>query len=67
MGVVNMSIHKEISESYGPSEFFYEESSEDLIHRKQIRKMLEKRLEYKRLREEIDELDGDFDWDELDR
>ena len=41
-----------------------EESLETLSHRRKIRRSIEARLERKRLSEEIDELDGDFDWDE---
>lgn len=37
----------------------------DLAHRKHIRKRLEDRLEEKRLRDEFDELDGEFCWDEF--
>ncbi|STX29062.1 Uncharacterised protein [Legionella beliardensis] len=43
------------------------EEEEDLAHKKQVRKLLEEKLERKRIREDIDELDGDFDWDELER
>ena len=62
-----MGTHLDISDSYNHAEFLHHETPEDLSHRKQIRKLLEKRLEQKRLREEIDELDGDFDWGDLDK
>ena len=42
------------------------EDHESDKHRRKIRKCIEERLETKRLRDEIDELDGDFDWDEID-
>lgn len=44
-----------------------EESPEDLPHKRRVRQMLEERLERKRMRDEIDELDGEFDWDEINR
>lgn len=52
------------------SEFPYEEEedTEQLNHKRQVRKMIEERLERKRLKEELeDELDGEFDWDDVDR
>lgn len=46
----------------------YEENdAEQLSHRKRVRKALEERLERKRLKEEFDELDGEFDWEEFER
>lgn len=48
-------------------EYDNEEASEDLPHKRRVRRMLEERLERKRMRNEIDELDGEFDWDEIDR
>ena len=44
-----------------------EETVETLSQRRKIRRSIEERLERKRLREEIDELDGDFDWDDDNR
>lgn len=44
-----------------------EEPPEDLPHKRRVRQMLDERLERKRLRDEIDELDGEFDWEELKR
>ncbi|WP_419418612.1 PA3496 family putative envelope integrity protein [Legionella sp. D16C41] len=41
------------------------EEEEDLAHKKHVRKLLEEKLERKRLRENIDELDGEFNWDDL--
>ncbi|WP_131782969.1 hypothetical protein [Legionella gresilensis] len=51
-------------DAHSYSEFPIEEEA-DLAHKKRIRKMLEDKLERKRLREYIDELDGEFDWDDL--
>lgn len=63
-----MSLHKhQEEETYLPSELVDDESSDAVKHRREVRKSIEDRLEKKRLRDEIDELDGDFDWDELDR
>ncbi len=55
------------SEPQEHSEIIPEDNIEQLEHRKAIKKLLEKRLERKRLREEFDELDGEFDWDEFDK
>lgn len=64
-----MSLYKyhDHQEQYSQDFSYEQENPEELMHRKKIRRLLEDRLEKKRLREEIDELDGDFDWDELDR
>ena len=62
-----MSLRSEYDESYYFSDFPLEEETEDMVHKKRIKRLLEDRLEKKRLKEEIDELDGEFDWDELDR
>lgn len=63
-----MSLRKDYEEDYPYfSDFSLEEDMEDLEKRKHIRKKLEDRLEQKRLREELDELDGEFDWDDLDK
>ena len=56
------------NDDYNFSDFQQDnENSETLTHKRQVRKMLEERLERKRLKEEFDELDGEFDWDELER
>ncbi len=64
-----MSLHKDYDDSQSFSDFKIEEDIdgveriEDLDHKKQVRRMLEERLERKRLKEELDdELEGDFDW-----
>ncbi|ASQ45666.1 PA3496 family putative envelope integrity protein [Legionella clemsonensis] len=64
-----MGFPREYEETNSFSDYSYEEeNSEDLDHKKRVRKMLEDKLERKRLREELeDELDGEFDWDELER
>lgn len=63
-----MSLRKDHDEddSHAFSEYSYEEEEDtaSLSHRRQVRKMLEDRLERKRLKEELDELDSDFDWED---
>ncbi|MBA2710589.1 MAG: hypothetical protein H0U57_08370 [Tatlockia sp.] len=46
------------------SDYSYGDDSDTdkLSHRRQVRKVLEEKLERKRLKEELDELDGEFDW-----
>ncbi|KTC67908.1 hypothetical protein Lbir_2510 [Legionella birminghamensis] len=63
-----MGLRNEHDDGHSFNDYEYtHEDEEQLSHKKRIRKLLEDRLEKKRLREEIDELDGDFDWDELDK
>ena len=62
-----MSLRRDHDDSYSFSDFSYEEDTDEINRKKFYRKKLEDRLEKKRLKEEFDELDGDFDWDELDR
>ncbi len=44
--------------------FFDKEEAEQAQHRKDVRKLLERKLEERRLRHDLDELDGEFDWDD---
>jgi len=63
-----MSLRKDYDEdAHYFSDKHVESNPEELSHKRRIRKLLEERLERKRLKEDIDELDGEFDWDELDR
>lgn len=64
-----MSLRREYDDHHSFSEYSYEdeEDQDKLSHKRQVRKALEEKLERKRLKEELDELDGEFDWDELDR
>lgn len=41
--------------------------ADDLEHKRQVRKMIEERLERKKLRAEFDELDGDLNLDDYDK
>ena len=60
--------HHQEDEIYNPSDFSEDkESVEALKRRRKLRKSIEDRLERKRLHDEIDELDGDFDWNDVDR
>ncbi|MDX2345454.1 MAG: hypothetical protein QNK11_01070 [Legionella sp.] len=47
------------------------EDSAVLEHRREVKRMLEEKLEEKRIKNELEdfdsELEGEFDWDELDR
>ncbi len=49
------------------SDFQVEEDAATLTHRKLVRKLLEDKLEQKRLREEMDELNCGFDWKEFEK
>lgn len=63
-----MSLYKETDDdSYSFLNVELEKDDKELSHKKRVRKLLEDRLERKRIREEFDELDGEFDWDEWDR
>jgi hypothetical protein len=63
-----MSLHKDYDDdSHYFSDHAMETDKEELSHKRRVRKLLEDRLERKRLKEEIDELDGEFDWDDVDR
>ncbi len=50
---------------------FDEEDQVDLPHKKQVRQKLEDRLERKRLKEDLEffdgELDGEFDWNYIEK
>lgn len=61
--------HDEDDDSYSFSDLPIEEEEDESTRsrRRHVRRMLEEKLERKRLKEEFDELDGDFDWDELER
>ena len=50
---------------------YEQDDASEVMHKKHIRKQLEKRMEQKRLKEELEffdgELDGEFDWDYVDK
>ncbi len=67
-----MSLHED-SDDYAFSDYNYDDidDTEELDQKKRIKRLLEERLERKRLKDEFkddfDELSGEFDWDELDK
>ena len=61
-----MGLHKDYDDNQSFSDFNYEDDLDKLSHKKRIRRMLEDRLEHKRLKAELDdELEGEFDWKDL--
>lgn len=63
-----MGLRKEYDEDNYPfSDFSVDEDVEELTHKKMIRKQLDDHLERKRIKEEFDELDGEFDWEEFNK
>jgi hypothetical protein len=62
----------DLHEDYDDQSFsdYYDDDGET-AHRKNVRRMLEDRLERKRLKDEFkddfDELNGEFDWDMLEK
>ncbi len=65
-----MDLHEDYDDQ-SFSDYNYDDDVESTTHRKNVRRMLEEKLERKRLKEEFkddfDELSGDFDWDVLDK
>lgn len=63
-----MGLHKDYDykEDYNLNDYEKEEDAETRHHRKRVRQMLEDRLERKRLKDEIDDIDSlledEFDW-----
>ena len=54
-------------QSYQEYEMDFDENSDEMIHKRRIRRILEEKLERKRLKEELeDNLDDEFDWSEID-
>ncbi|TAL61788.1 MAG: hypothetical protein EPN84_07390 [Legionella sp.] len=66
-----MGLHKDPDDEHLFNDFNFDDGVEDIDHKKKVRRLLEEKLEKKRLREEFmddfDELGGEFDWDELDK
>ena len=63
-----MALHEDYDDQ-SFSDYKYDDDMD--AHRKNVRRLLEDRLERKRLKDEFkddfDELSGDFDWDLLDK
>ncbi len=66
----SMDLHEDYDDQ-SFSDYNYDDDIESTAHRKNVRRLLEEKLERKRLKEEFkddfDELSGDFDWDVLDK
>jgi hypothetical protein len=69
-GEIFMNLHKEHDEQLF-SDHKYDDEINNLALRKKVKRVLEDKLERKRLQEEFkddfDELSADFNWDELDK
>lgn len=50
--------------SFSEFDVVQEDDKESLSYKREVRRKLEDRLEKKRLRDEINEYDDDFEWDE---
>ncbi len=65
-----MSLHEEYDDQ-SFSDYNFDDDIDEMNQKKRVKRMLEDRLERKRLRDEFkddfDELSGEFDWDELDK
>jgi hypothetical protein len=65
-----MDLHEDYDDQ-SLSDYSYDDEVESTAHSKNVKRMLEERLERKRLKEEFkddfDELSGDFDWDDWDK
>lgn len=66
-----MALHEDYNDESSFMNMSSEEDSDTVMHKKHVKKMLEQRLERKRLKEELEyfdgELDADFDWDYVDK
>lgn len=63
-----MSLYREYEEeSESFSDYSMEDDIGDISHKRLVKKRLEERLERKRLKDELDELDGEFDWDDFEK
>lgn len=65
-----MTVHNELEDRQHSFDFQSDENPEELLRKKHIRQMIESRLERKKLKEELEdyegELDDEFDWDKID-
>lgn len=65
-----MALHEDLDD-YSFSDLNFDSDIDDIDHKKKVKRMLEDRLERKRLKDEFkddfDELSGEFDWDEIDK
>lgn len=67
---VIMGLHKDYEDKTF-SDCSYDDDVSNLDHKKKIKRLLDEKLERKRLKDEFkddfDELNGEFDWDDLDK
>lgn len=68
----NMSLHEDLDDySFSDSKYDDLDDIDELDQKKRVKRLLDERLERKRLKDEFkddfDELNGEFDWDELDK
>jgi len=68
-----MSLHEDL-EDFSFSDRSYDKEineKDDLVQKKKVKRLLDERLERKRLKDEFkdefEELNGEFDWDGLDK
>ena len=61
--------HEKDDDELASSAYDEEVSLDDVVYRKKVRRLLEERLDRRRLKYELDEFDGeleaDFDWDDI--
>jgi hypothetical protein len=66
-----MGLHREDYEESSYYDYRSQENPEELVHKKKVKRLLEDRLERKRLKAEckddLDELDAEFDWNDIER
>jgi len=66
-----MGFEYHYEENQSCSDQNYDEDVENLEHKRQVRKIIEERLERKRLKEEfqdeLEDFDEDFDWDDIEK
>ncbi len=64
-----MGLHHEEHGDHSFSDYNLDDNVEDIAQKKKVKRLLDERLERKRLKEEckddFDEINGEFDWDEL--
>lgn len=66
-----MSLYREHNDESSFIDMNYDDDTHDLSHKKHVRKLLEDRLDRKRLKKELEyfdgELDGEFNWDYIEK
>jgi ABC-type phosphate transport system auxiliary subunit len=66
-----MGLYKDYDDHYNSMDYNYSDDSHDMLHKKRVRRMLEDKLERKRLKEALEDFDSDlddeFNWDDTDK